>query len=576
MGLSNHIIEKILQFPTVPGVYLMKGEGGKIIYVGKANNLRDRVKSYFRKEAESRYQIQFLLKRVKEIDFLITSSEKEALLLENSLIKKHKPRYNIFLKDDKSYVSLRLSIEHDYPSLTVIRRIKKDGALYFGPYSSADACRETVDFIYRHFQLRTCTDHEIANRSRPCLEYQIGRCSAPCVGYVTLAKYQKQIEQVRLFLEGKNDHLIPMIKQNMKEASDNEHFEQAAVWRDLLKNIEETLEKQKVVRHGGLHQDLIFLYREGEKGLVALLSIRDGNLIDSRYYPVDCFEEDEQIVDYFLSQYYLKEVFIPDEILSSHLPADMSSLSDLLTEKKGKRVTIHAPQRGEKKDLLDLAQKNAQSQFARLVKKELQVEEVLKGLQEKLGLSRYPHRMECYDISNISGKKATGSRVVFIEGKPDKKEYRHYRIRLGDEPNDYAMLKEVMERRFRVQGSGDRVQEMKKEIITLNPEPYTLYPDLLVIDGGKGQLRVASKVLEELGITDIPVIAIAKGKGPGARAKGNWEGKKEEEIYLPGRANPLLFQKGAPELSMLQNLRDEAHRFAIKYHRHLRDKIKPK
>ncbi len=557
MELNNSLIQKVAQFPTSFGVYLMKGEGGKIIYVGKAKNLRDRVKSYFRKEADSRFQIQFLLKRVKEIDFLLTTNEKEALLLENSLIKKHKPRYNIFLKDDKSYISLRLSIQHPYPSLTVTRRIKKDGALYFGPYSSSDACRETVDFIYRHFRLRTCSDREIANRARPCLEYQIGRCSAPCVGYVSQAEYKKQIEQVRLFLEGKNDQLVPMVQKNMKEASDNEHFEQATVWRDLLNNIEETLEKQIVVRHGGLHQDFVFLYREDAKGLVALLSIRDGNLIDSRYYPVDCLEEDEQIVEYFLSQYYLLVVFIPDEILVSHLPTDISSLSDLLTEKRGKRVNIYAPKRGEKKELLELAGQNAQSQFARLVKKELQAKEVLKGIQDKLGLSRYPHRMECYDISNISGKKATGSRVVFIEGKPDKKEYRHYKIKFTEEsPNDYAMMKEVLWRRL-----GGKEREKNN------------LPDLIVIDGGKGQLQIALKVLEELGLNDIPAIGIAKGRGPGARAKGIWEGKKEEEIYLSGRSNPVIFRKGAPELFLLQNLRDEAHRFAIKYHRHLRDAV---
>lgn len=555
MESNNFLIQKVSQFPTSPGVYLMKGEGGKIIYVGKAKNLRDRVKSYFRKEAESRFQIQFLLKKVKEIDFLITTNEKEALLLENSLIKKHKPRYNIFLKDDKSYVSLRLSIQHPYPSLTVTRRTRKDGALYFGPYSSSDACRETLDFIYRHFRLRTCTDREIDNRSRPCLEYQIGRCSAPCVGYVSQIEYKKQIEQVCLFLEGKNNQLVPMIKQNMKEASENEHFEQAAIWRDLLNNIEKTLEKQNVVRHGGLHQDFIFLYREGEKGLVALLSIRDGNLIDSHYYPVHCLEEDEQIIEHFLNQYYLQAVFIPNEILVSHLPVDLSSLSDLLNEKKGKKVIIRAPQRGDKKELLKLAQQNAQSQFARLVKKELQVKEVLKGIQEKLGLPCYPRRMECYDISNISGKKATGSRVVFIEGKADKKEYRHYKIKFTEEsPNDYAMMREVLWRRLGGKEKGD-------------------LPDLIVIDGGKGQLQIAIKVLEELDLNNIPAIGIAKGSGTGARAKGIWEGKKEEVIYLPGRSNPVLFRKGAPELFLLQDLRDEAHRFAIRYHRHLRDKI---
>ncbi len=552
----SDLAEKVAQFPQEPGVYLMKGEGGKIIYVGKGANLRQRVRSYFRKERDSRYQIDFLLRKVRDIDFLVTTNEKEALLLENSLIKKHKPRYNIFLKDDKSYVSLKLSIKHPYPSLTVTRRIKKDGALYFGPYSSAASCRETADFIYRHFRLRTCSDREISNRSRPCLEYQIHRCTAPCVGYVSSSNYRAQVEQVRLFLVGKNDLLLNQIREKINQSAQEEKFEEAAHWRDLLEAVQTTLEDQKVVRHGGIHQDLISLYEEGNRGVIALLSIRDGSLVDSRYYPVTLADTTGNVLKSFVSQYYSLDVFIPDEILVSTAIDSSDLLSDLLTEKRGKKVFIRTPQKGERKELIELALKNAQSQFARLIDREGGMVDTLKGLQEKLDLSQPIHRMECYDISHISGQKSTGSRVVFMDGEPDKNEYRQYKIRIEGQPNDYAMMKEILGRRFgNIVGARHTVP----------------LPDLIVIDGGQGQLNVVLQVLGEMGFSHIPVIAIAKGKGAGARAKGVWEGKKEEEIYLPHRKNPLILKKGSPELMLLQRLRDEAHRFAIKYHRKLRD-----
>ncbi len=543
--------EKISKFPTTPGVYIMKGEGDKIIYVGKAKNLRTRVRQYFG-DHDGRYQVSFLMKRVHDIDILITHTEKEALLLENSLIKKHKPRYNIFLKDDKSYVSLKLTTHHPFPSLTVTRKIRKDGSLYFGPYSSAMACRETVDFIYRHFRLRTCSDRELMNRSRPCLEYQIQRCTAPCVNYITQDQYADQVEQVRLFLSGKNEDLMQKIKLSIKEFSQKEAFEEAARLRDLLMSIEETLEKQRVVRHGGLHQDLIAFHREGKKVALALLTVRDGTLIDSRTFVLDSLEEDALMLEHFLSQYYLGEVFIPDEILVSLPLDDTHALTDLLTDKRGKKVGLRMPQKGDKKELLDLAYQNAKSHFVRSVQKEVQVQEALDLLKQRLELPQVLHRIECYDISNISGKMATGSRVTFIDGVPDKKFYRHYKIRLKSEPDDYAMMREVLTRRFQ------------------SEDPH---PDLLIVDGGKGQLKVALQVLQEASLSSIPVMGVAKGSGQGARAKGLWEGKKEEEIYLPHRKNAVIFKKGSPELMLLQRIRDEAHRFALKYHRKLRDEL---
>lgn len=543
--------QKVDLFPQTPGVYLMKGADGKIIYVGKAKSLKSRVKSYFLKEGDGRYQIQFLMRRVLDIDYLVTQNEKEALLLENSLIKKHRPRYNIFLKDDKSYVSLRVNIKHDFPRIFVTRKIRRDGSLYFGPYSSAEACRETVELLQRYFKLRTCSDSEIINRTRPCMEFQIKRCTAPCVGMVSKDEYRnQQVEPVRLFLEGKDRDLVRQIEAKMDAAAEAEDFEQAAHWRDLLQSMEATLEKQRVVKHGGLHQDIIYLYTENEKGIAEVMHVRNGSLVESRGYPVSGPEEDAVLLENFLNQYYQAAVFIPDEILIPSPIESQEALEELLTEKKGKKVSILIPQKGEKKGLMALAEKNARAQFDRQVKKEYAVQESLQLLQDKLELPRFPRRMECYDISNISGKFATGSRVVFIDGVPDKNHYRQYKIRMENEPNDYAMMHEVLGRRLSNEGD---------------------LPDLLVVDGGKGQLNIAIQLMKDLEVVDVPVIGVAKGQGPGARSKGLWEEKKEEEIYLPGRKNPVILKRGSPELMMLQRLRDEAHRFAVKYHRKLRD-----
>ncbi|MDO8518641.1 MAG: excinuclease ABC subunit UvrC [Deltaproteobacteria bacterium] len=576
---------KIEEFPNSPGVYLMKDAQGKVIYVGKAVNLKARVKSYFSKEALLRYQIQFLMKRVEAIDTLLCGTEKEALLLENSLIKKHRPRYNVSLKDDKTYVSLKLSLNHPFPALTVTRKIKKDGAAYFGPYSSAAAVRSTVDFIYRNFQLRTCSDSEIKNRARPCLEYQIHRCQAPCVGYIGQKDYAGLIARVKLFLEGKDLELIREVGKKMQKASEAEHFEEAAKLRDLLNNIQETLEKQRVVRHTGRHRDVVFLHRPGKKGIAAFLHYREGVLVDSRYFLVDGLEEDSELMEKIVSGHYLGPAFIPDEIIVSVPFEGVKALEELLGERKGKKVSILATQKGEKKEALELAARNASAQYDRLIKKEFQVAETLEALQAALGLPQAPHRIECYDVSNPSGKKATASRVVFIDGTPNKNEYRHYRIRMEEEPNDYAMMKEVLGRRFKgnkkdIEKSplppffkGGKFQRgvSREELSTPPFEKGGWGGILVVIDGGKGQLNAALEVLKEAGLEAIPVIGIAKGHGPGARAKGLWKEKKEEEIWLPGRKNPLILRRGSPELMLLQRVRDEAHRLAIKYHRKLRD-----
>lgn len=555
MMLLDTLQDKVKKFPTSPGVYLMKNAKGQIIYVGKANNLRSRVAQYFSKKNDGRYQIRFLMKRARDIDFLLCSNEKESLLLENSFIKKYRPRYNIFLKDDKSYVSLKLT-PHEFPRLDVTRLIKKDGGSYFGPYASAEGCRETVDFVYRHFQLRTCSDHEFKNRVRPCLEYQIHRCTAPCVGYVSREEYAAQVAPALLLLQGQNEELIGQVEKKMQTAASEEDFENAAHWRDLYQNITRMMEKQRMVKHGGGHQDLLYLYRQGELAIMVVLTVRGGTLVDSRTYPLKSHEDDATLFGNFMVQRYLTSPFVPDEVLTSLPLKHTGVLQEILAEKRGRKVQIRCPKKGEKKHLLDFAATNARAQFERQMAKEHRDEDALQALQVGLKLKNLPRRMECYDISNTAGKKATASRVVFVDGKPEKSLYRHYKIRLAGGPDDYAMMHEVLTRRF-LPTVDSRLSKV----------------DLLVVDGGKGQLNIALKVLSELQITNVPVIGIAKGQGMGARAKGLWQGKKEEEIYLPHRKNPVMLKRGSPELMLLQRLRDEAHRFALKYHRKLRDEL---
>lgn len=550
---ESSLKDKIKYFPREPGVYLMKDNKGKIIYVGKAKNLKSRVGQYWQKEADSRYQIRFLLKKIYDVDYLITKNESEALLLENSLIKKHKPRYNIFLKDDKSYISIKLTIKDKFPKIFPTRSIKKDGQLYFGPYTRADSCRHLLDFLQQNFKLRTCSDHDFNHRSRPCLEYQINRCTAPCVDYVSEKEYHDdQIEPVLLFLKGKSKELIGSLKEKMEINSEKLEFEKASHYRDLMDDIDQLFVKQNVVSHLGLHQDIIHLHRIENRALVAVLSVREGVLIDSHYFPLKSIEPDQELLENFLSQYYLSHEFIPDEILVSiPLPENMS-LTSVLSERKGKQVQIRLPQRGEKKELLELARQNALAQFSRMIDKQITISEQLQNLKNKLGLNKLPRKIEGYDISNIQGKFAVGSQVVFVNGDPDKSLYRKYKIKTKETPDDYQMMYEVLSRRFQ--------NENKEDL-----------PNLIMIDGGRGQLNIALKVLEELKINQVEVIGVAKGQGEGVRAKGEWKEKKEEEIYLPNRKNPIKLKTGSIELKLIQRVRDESHRFAIQFHRKLRD-----
>jgi excinuclease ABC subunit C len=542
------------KFPAVCGVYLMKGEDGVILYVGKAKNLRSRLRSYFAGNGDGRPQIRFLLNRVRDVDTIVTDTEKEALILENTLIKKHHPRYNIHLRDDKTYVSLRLDLNEEFPAPQIVRRVKKDGALYFGPFSSSAAVRDTLKEIYRIFPLRHYPMETCRRRRRPCLFYQIGQCSAPCHGRITAADYQVLVKGVIALLSGRERDVLQLLREKMRRAAAELQFEEAARLRDQIVSIEQTVEKQKVAEAGGGDQDVIGLHREGGEVEIAILFIRQGKLIDRRSYPVQWRLEEEELLSSFLQQYYDRDVFIPEQILLPFLPDDAGALEEWLSERQGKKVVISAPQRGEKVRLVEMAARNAaESNRERGSSREAR-ENVLVEIHGKLHLGRHPHRMECFDISNVQGTFSVGSMAVMIDGEAARNEYRSYRIRTVEGADDFSSLYEILKRRL----ARGRDEE--------------LLPDFILIDGGKGQLSVLTSVLEELGLTGrIDAAGIAKSRVL-ANVRGRSVEKSEERFFLPGRKNPVMLRHGSPALFMLERLRNEAHRFAITHHRKLRGK----
>jgi len=550
-----HLIEEKLDaLPAQPGVYLMRDQHGKVIYVGKAKNVRTRVRAYFR-GGEGRSQIEFLMNRVGDVETLLTSNEKEALILENNLIKQYKPRYNIRLKDDKSYLSIKINVQHPWPRITATRKIVKDGSRYFGPYSSAFSARETLDIIEKHFLLRNCTEYNFKNRARPCLQYQIKRCLAPCVLPVDSKEYQENLREAILFIEGKRQELIDELRRRMEEKAEALEFEAAAKIRDQIQAVEKTVEKQRMVSHWGADQDIFGLYREGGFIEVQVLFVRQGKLTGNQAYSLEDLEfPDEEIIESLLTQFYQGERFVPDEILLPVEIDDREVREEYLGERRGKRVSIVCPQRGDKRRLVEMAAQNARQSYAERHDQEKERERMLLELKEKLRLNHYPQRIECYDISNIHGAHAVGSMVTFINGEQDKSYYRHYRIRTVSEDvggDDFAMMYEVLKRRFsRGVEEGD-------------------LPDLVVVDGGKGQLGMAVSALRDLGVKNIDVAGLAKMRVERAPRSAEIE-RLEERVFLPGQSNPIVLKRNSNALFLLQRVRDEAHRFAITYHKKVR------
>ena len=550
------IAEKLANLPSRPGVYLMRDKAGKVIYVGKAKDLHSRIRAYFN-SADERSQVQFLVKRIEDIETLVTTSDKEALILENNLIKQYKPRYNIRLKDDKSYLSIKVTTAHPWPRIFATRKIVKDGSRYFGPFSSAVAARETIDIIEKHFLLRNCTDHNFRNRSRPCLQYQIKRCMAPCVLPVTEDVYREQVRQAMLFIDGKRQELVAELRQRMQEKSEALEYEAAARIRDQIHAVEKTLEKQRMVAHWGADQDIFGLYREGGFIEVQVLLVRQGKLTDNISYSLEDLEfPDEEIVASVLTQFYQGPRFVPDEILVPVELEDCDARAEYLSERKGKKIEIICPQRGDKRHLLQMAEENAKQSFGERHDQEKAREKMLRELQQNLHLKRYPQRIECFDISTIHGAHAVGSMVTFINGEPDKRFYRHFRIRTIDASSggdDFGMMLEMLKRRF----------ARGKEDADL--------PDLIVVDGGKGQLAMALTAMAELGIEDVDAVGLAKMRVQAAARSAEIE-RSEERVFLPGQSNPVILRHNSNALFLLQRVRDEAHRFAITYHRKLRSR----
>ena len=543
--------ETIRSFPTSPGVYLMRDLAGEILYIGKARNLRQRVSNYFG-ATDGRPQVRFLMAKVAALEFTVTDTEKEALLLENTLIKKHRPRYNLNLKDDKTYFSLRIDPNEPFPRVTIIRKRQQDGARYFGPYASAASAREVLRQIQRIFPLRHHPWKSCHQRSRPCLYHQLGQCSAPCHGKISEIDYQQLVTATIFFLEGKRQDLTSGFKQKMHQAAEKHEYEDAARWRDLLRAVETTLERQKMVRQGG-DADVVGLARVGEYLALALLFLRGGSISGSIVLHGSGELDDAGTLSAFIHQYYDEQRMIPDTVLLPTLPDDTELLEELLSERKGRLVHLVHPKRGDKFELVALAGRNAEAALADKRSHAHAAAAVLEELQRKLDLPTLPGRIECYDISTLQGRNSVGSGVAFLDGAPDKNSYRRYRIRDVQGQDDFAMLKEVFARRF----SPDRVKQWG-------------LPDLVVVDGGIGQLNSTAAALEELGMSGrFALISLAK-----SRIKGNGKDihvvRTEERVFLPGRRNPVRLRQDSAPLKLLAAIRDEAHRFAIEYHRSLR------
>ncbi len=535
--------EDVQKAPEAPGVYLFKGDKNEVLYVGKAKNLRRRLKSYLRPDLP--YKTQVLLAKTKTLETIVTRSEKEALVLEANLIKRHRPRYNVILRDDKAYPLLRISVHEKFPSLSVVRRKKKDQALYFGPYPSAGAVRKTLKFLTRLFPIRRCSNAEFARRERPCLYYQIGRCPAPCVGLIDEAEYRKLVEGAVAFLKGKAKKVVKELEAQMLEAAEKLEFERAAAIRDRLIAIQKTIESQVVNLAEEIDLDVFALAREREKVSGAVLFIRSGALLGKKSFHLSRANGDEkELYATLIQQFYDEGKYIPDEIILPTEPEGKELLEEWLGEISGKKVRIRTPKTGAKKDLLQVAIQNAREALAARLAGERPFEELAEELKTRLRLKRLPRRVEGVDISNIQGELAVGVVVSFLDGAPDKGRYRRYHIKSVPGPDDYAMIYETVGRHLR--------HAAEEEAL----------PDLMLIDGGKGQLQAALAAAEELGLLgEIDFVALAK------------ERKEEgEKIYLPSRKNPLKLARQNEVLRFLQRVRDEAHRFALASHRKRRSK----
>ena len=580
-ALSDQLRAVLRRLPTGPGVYLMKNAAGRVMYVGKADSLRGRVRSYFGTRGPDDARISRMVTDVADVDYIVTDTVSEAYLLESNLIKEHRPRFNIRLRDDKSYPFVKITLGEDFPRIVRTRRLVRDGSRYFGPYASASSVDETLKLLRKIFPFRTCNlDIPEGKRvlERPCLLYYINRCQGPCIQAIPKPEYRHTIGQIVDFLEGKQEPIAAQLRSEMGQHSDALRYEQAATTRDKLRAVERTMEQQKMAAFSRAEHDVIGMAREEDEACMQVMQVRSGKLIGREHFIVEGARDvtDAGVLGSFLQQYYASTDAVPRALLTPIMPADADELAAYLADRRGVRVTISVPERGEKRRLVALATGNAVEALARERAEWLadtaKRDEALAELAAALLLPRVPERIECYDMSNIQGTSAVGSMVVFIDGRPEPKEYRRFRIRSGDTPDDFRMMAEVLRRRF------SRVAKLRSETGALSlaavgadeapdaaeteggsragDEGWAV-PDLVIVDGGKGQLSAAVGVMDGLGITDVPLTGLAK---------------RFEELYLPGRSDPIVLPRRSQALYLVQRIRDEAHRFAITYHRDVRGK----
>jgi excinuclease ABC subunit C len=525
-----------------PGVYLFKDRQGEILYVGKAVVLADRVRSYFQKGGDSSPKTALLVSQIADLETIVTRSALEALILESNLIKRHRPRFNVVLRDDKQYPYLRLPIKEDFPRFSIVRRVQKDGALYYGPYTPAGALRETLKVIRKVFPLATCEIEIDGTADRACIEFEIKRCMAPCTGNQTRDDYHRIVKQARQFLEGRDRELLDELRSQMEGAADREEFEEAARLRDRIFKIKQTLEKQRITQTTASDQDVLGLARQGEAVDLQILFVRSGLLIGRKdfFWPQSADAGDEELLRSAIEQFYNKEGQPPKELLVPADLADAPLIEQWLTEKRGETVRVIAPERGQKHQLVRLAEENAAAAIADHLRNEELDRQATAELKRLLRLDHPPRRIEAMDISNIMGKESVASLVVWEDGQAKKSDYRRFRIQTVVGANDFASMQEVVERRY------GHTEDLPA-------------PDLIVIDGGLGQLAAALEGLRKVGGSHIPIIGLAKARGD-----------KEERIFLPGRKNSIVLRPTSPVTHLLQRIRDEAHRFAITYHRKLR------
>ncbi|MDX2250791.1 MAG: excinuclease ABC subunit UvrC [Nitrospira sp.] len=539
---ASPLLSKLAHLPDNPGVYLFKNAQGEIVYIGKAAVLADRVRSYFQKGTDHSPKTTLLVSQVADLETMVTRSELEALILESNLVKRHKPRFNVVLRDDKQYPYVRLPIKDDFPRLSIVRRVQKDGALYYGPYTPANALRETLKVIKHVFPLATCTIDIDGTADRACIEFEIKRCMAPCTGNQSKEEYHQIVKQVRQFLEGRDHELLDGLRARMEAAAEREEFEEAARVRDRLFKIERMLEKQRITQTSATEQDVIGLARQGAGVDLQILFVRGGLLIGRKdfFWPQSADAPDEELVRSAIEQFYNKDGQPPKEVLIPIDLEDTALIEQWLSDKRGESVRVLAPERGVKHQLVLLAEENAAAAAADHLRDEELDRQAGEELKRLLRLDHIPRRIEGFDISNTLGNQSVASMVVWEDGQLKKADYRRFKIQTVEGANDFASMKEVVTRRY-------------------GREENLAQPDLILIDGGLGQLGAALEGLKETGNQTLPILGLAKARGD-----------KEERVFLAGRKNPIVLKPHSPATHLLQRIRDEAHRFAITFHRKLR------